>query len=65
MMNIPHVGYGPIQQVLDFNNDLLVQYLPSIDYCQKFKLPLTGVNLKEIFAKYADPSTGLLEHLGV
>ena len=63
-MNIPNVGYGEIQQVLDFNSNELIQYIPSIDFCQKFKIPIQ-VNMQEVFNAYANSSTGLLEHLGI
>ena len=62
-MNIPNVGYGVIEQYLDFNNNLLTQYIPSINFCQKFSLPFS-INLQDIFNKMEDPSSGLLVYLG-
>ena len=51
--------------VLDFNSNLIVQYIPQIDFCQKFNMPFKNLNIKQIMEEYADPSTGLLENLGV
>ena len=41
---IPNVGYTLINQFINFNTKILTQYIPSLDFCQKFYLPY-DVNL--------------------
>ena len=41
---IPNVGYTLINQFINFNTNILTQYFPSLDFCQKFYLPY-DVNL--------------------
>ena len=62
-MNIPNVGYGEIQQYLDYNTNVLTQYIPMIDFCQKFRVPF-NISLPQIFSEIQDPTSGLLEYLG-
>lgn len=63
-MNIPGLGYGPLTQYLDFNNQILTVYIPKIQNCQKYKIPI-AINLNEIFEKAVDPNSGFLTYEGV
>ena len=63
-MNIPDVGYGLLQQYRDYNAKILTNYIPSINFCEKYEIPLT-VNLKQFFEKINDPNNDFVTDLGV
>lgn len=62
-MDIPNLGYGDIIEYLDFDNQVLSVFIPSINVCTKYKIPYQ-MNIKEVFMKIADPSSGILDYLG-
>ena len=53
-----------IQQLLDFNEHEIIQYIPVYNFCQKLDLNMS-VDLKEIYEKFKDHNSGLIDYQGV
>ena len=63
MMDIPIVGYGLLQELMDLNNKAFYAYIPSNNYCVKYAIPFE-LNLKTWFDKVAAMDPEAVEYLG-
>ena len=62
-MDIPNVGYGQILEVFDFDAGILTMYIPSIEYCAKYQLPIQ-FDLEKIMRELKEQDSDLLSYLG-
>ena len=63
MMDIPDVGYGLLQQFMDFNNKVYTMHIPKISYCVQYPIP-ADLDLKEFVDNIKSAKSGYVEYLG-
>ena len=62
-MDIPNVGYGLLQEFIDFKTKTISLHIPHINWCERYEIPF-DFNLNEYFDNLLNLNPKYVQYLG-